>query len=877
MRHFFPLMRNVGLLAPVAAWLLFAASDDSPSRHAPAVAVAAEPEPPARTTAEPDELVESQTDAQDPGQFFESHVRPILVEHCWKCHGEGKLRGGLNMHTRESFLKGGETGPAVSLDQPSTSLLLDAINYRTYEMPPTGKLSAPQIAVLTRWVQSGIPWSDRAELAPMKAESKAEEETDGPPQITEATKQSWSFRTVVRPEVPAVQESAWPRSAVDRFVLSRLESSGLQPAPEAEKAVLLRRAYYDLIGLPPTPAEVRKFLADQSPAAYERVVDRLLASPHYGEKWGRHWLDLVRFAETNSFERDGNKPFAWRYRQYVIQAFNTDKPYDQFIREQLAGDELDHVTRETLIATGYYRLGIWDDEPADPLQALYDDLDDILSTTGQVFLGLTIGCARCHDHKLDPIPQADYYRMLAFFRNVRRFGVRSLDSIEDASLASIATPEQQLADEQTLAEYHADVEQMEAERKAIVDSVRSTFTPEESEQWEDPGFHFPILAKRIPDHLAREDFRRFCTLTHELESKRKSPPKSQHRALAVKENGADCPKTHILVRGNPHVPQEEVQPAFLQVLSPPTPEIVTPAADADSCGRRRALAEWISSPENPLTARVMANRLWQYHFGRGIVGSPNNFGLAGKPPSHPALLDYLASELVAQGWRLKPLHRELMLSSTYRMSSQASSAGLAADPENNLYWRFSPRRLTAEEIRDSILAVNQSLNLNEIGGQSIYTIIPEAILAGQSRPGEGWGQSSEEERRRRSIYIFSKRSLHTPIIESFDAPEGDSTCAVRFSTTQPTQALALLNGDFLHREANVFAANILQEFSESDPAAAIKEILWRVLQRSPADDETRLAIDFYHRAKSKHGLDHAQAVTQVCVLAYNLNEFLYLD
>ena len=366
-------------------------------------------------------------------RFFEQDVLPVLKARCFKCHGGESVKGGLRLSSRAGAIKGGDTGPAVDLKQPEKSLILAAINYESYEMPPGGRLPAKELATLTRWIKLGAPYSP-------KMLEDAGSESHGPPQVNAETKKWWSFQPVRRPHAPKVSNADWNANPIDAFIAHRLAKSGLRPNPPADRVALLRRVTYDLIGLPPTPEDVQRFLADQSDNAWESLVDRLLESPHYGEKWARHWLDLVRYAETNSYERDGAKPYVWRYRDYVIRSLNEDKPYNRFVLEQLAGDEIDEPTADSLIATGYYRLGIWQDEPVDPVASLYNDLDDVLVTTSESMLGLTIGCARCHDHKIDPMPQRDYYRMLAFFRNVRRYGVRSRESVVDASLGEIEAP-----------------------------------------------------------------------------------------------------------------------------------------------------------------------------------------------------------------------------------------------------------------------------------------------------------------------------------------------------------------------------------------------------------------------------------------------------
>jgi mono/diheme cytochrome c family protein len=803
-------------------------------------------------------------------KFFETKVRPILQANCFSCHGaEEKIKGSLRLTSREGLLKGGDSGPVISLEKPDESLLLQAINYSDDpKMPPKGKLSQAQIDTLTRWVQMGVPWPAEAKIKP-----------SGPPPVNAETMNFWSFRPVKRPEVPAMKNARWVTNPIDSFVLAKLEANGLQPAAPAGKAALLRRAYYDLTGLPPSPEEVEAFVADDSPEAYEKVIDRLLASPQYGEKWARHWLDLVRYAETNSFERDGPKPFAWRYRDYVIRSFNDDKPYDQFIREQLAGDELEKPTPESIIATGYYRLGLWDDEPADPLQARYDELDDIVGTTGQAFLGLTVNCARCHDHKIDPIPQKDYYRMLAFFQGVRRYGDRSHESVADASLRPIAAEpteedKQQLKEE--TAKYQKRLDDVQKQISAIEQEAGKDFSDVEKEDFRDEQNRMRLIKKRVPNVLSEEKFKQYVRLTEERDRLRKSPPAPLAKALCVTEVGKVPPPTFVLPRGNPHAKGDAVEPGFLSVLSPPKPEIREPAADAKTSGRRLALANWIASKDNPLTARVMMNRVWQYHFGRGIVRSTSNFGFHGTPPTHPELLDYLAGEFVKQGWRLKPMHKLLMMSSTYRMSSQADPKALAKDPENDLCWRFDMRRLSAEEIRDSVLAVNGSLNRKKMFGPSIYVPIPAEVLAGQSMPGSGWGKSPPEDEVRRSIYIHLKRSLAVPILASFDAPETDASCPVRFATTQPTQALGMVNSKFLNDQAKVFAEFARKQASD-DAAAQVKLVLWRTLQREPTAKETERGVRFLRTMREEHKQDEAAALRSFCLLALNLNEFMYLD
>ncbi len=798
-------------------------------------------------------------------KFFETQVKPVLTANCFACHGAGaNLSGGLQLNNRAALLKGGTSGPAVSLTKPEESLIVQAINYKGRQMPPTGKLSPDKIDILTKWVKMGLPWTPGQEAAPKASGGIV------PPQVTAETKKFWAFQPVRRPAVPTVKNSAWVRSPIDAFILAKLESKGLRPAPSASRAVLIRRAYYDLTGLPPTPEEVREFLADKSPNAWEKVVDRLLASPHYGERWGRHWLDLVRYAETNSFERDGAKPFVWRYRDYVLRALNADKPYDQFIREQLAGDELPNATTETLIATGYYRLGQWDDEPADPEQARYDELDDIVATTGQTFLGLTVNCARCHDHKLDPIPQKDYYSLISFFQGTTRYG----QPVPENSLRPIAPEAERRKHDVEDRAYRAKLDGVQAQMDAIVRTVVADFAPVEKEEFRNETRRPAILRKRVPAKLSQAQFDSYMALARQHSELVKSPPASLEQALVITETGREAPPTHILLRGNPHVPGDEVQPAFLQILSPPPPSI-TPPATTTSSGRRLALANWIASTDNPLTARVIVNRLWQYHFGRGIVRSSSNFGKLGDRPTHPELLDWLASEFVKEGWSLKKMHKMLLLSNTWKMSSQSEAKALAQDPENNLFWRFDMRRLEAEEVRDSILAVNGTLN-SKMFGPSIYPTMPKEVLAGQSVPGAGWLKSTPEEQARRSVYIHIKRSLALPILASFDAADTDTTCPVRFATTQPTQALGMINSTFTNEQARLFA-DLVQQTAGTDPTAEVKFALWRVMQREPTAKEIARGVKFMQRAVTDQHLSQPEALRYFCVVALNLNEFLYLD
>ena len=804
---------------------------------------------------------------EDQLQVFRDEVLPILQQNCLKCHSGDEPEGGLKLTSRQAILAGGESGPALNSDDLAASLLIEAINYESFEMPPTGKLPPTSIDILTAWVKQG---------APMPAgEIEVDSQDHGPPQVNEQTRNHWSFRPLQRPDVPVPADPQWGGNPIDAFVLARLESAGLSPSPPADRRTLIRRVHYDLLGLPPAPSDVEAFAADDSPHAYERLIETLLKSPRYGEQWARYWLDVVRYAESNSYERDNPKPFVWRYRDYVIDAFNKDKPYDQFIREQLAGDELHNASPETIIATGFYRLGLWDDEPVDAELAFYDGLDDIAATTAQAFLGLTMNCARCHDHKLDPISQHDYYSFISFFRNIRHYGVRADETVFAASVRDVSTAEQRTAFEEERRNYEQRVADLRAQLDAVEDDIRPHLQGGEKDDFQDDSVRLGIIGKYIGQHISQNEFDEYARQRKAWTDLRNAPPRSAHQALCITEHGRDCPPTFLLARGSPAAKGDEVFPAFPAVLSAPAPEIIPPESN-ESCGRRLALANWIASPHNPLAARVMVNRIWQWHFGRGLVRSPNNFGLQGDAPTHPQLLDWLAAEFIDRGWSIKQMHRLILTSNTYRMSSAGSPAGLDLDPQNNLFWRFDMRRLRAEEIRDSILAVNGSLNIDKMYGPSIYEVIPPEVLAGQSRPGAGWGTSSPEDRRRRSIYIHVKRSLAVPLLAAFDAADTDFTCPVRFATTQPTQALSMLNSEFVGNEAVVFA-DFVRETAGDVPADQVTFILARVTQRPPEEHEVSRGVRLMASLQTDHDLSHAAALRYFCVLALNLNEFLYLD
>tara|TARA_R110002049_G_scaffold27321_1_gene93930 strand:+ start:21608 stop:24061 length:2454 start_codon:yes stop_codon:yes gene_type:complete len=786
--------------------------------------------------------------AQSAGEVvnFASEVQPILAKKCYACHGPDEAEGGLKFIDQESALAETDSGEyaIVPGDIQASVLIARITSDDEYErMPPEGDPVAPEeIALLKRWIEQGATWTKH-----------------------------WAFEPMRNDQPPTVANPDWQSNGIDAFIFHSLAENRLAPNPPADPAALVRRVYYDLIGLPPTVQQVQEFVDSDDPQAYEHLVDELLDSPHYGERWGRHWLDLVRFAETNSFERDGTKVNAWKYRDYVIKSFNDDKPYDRFVREQLAGDELDDVTVESLTATGYYRLGIWDDEPADPLQSRYDELDDIITTTGQAFLALTINCARCHDHKIDPIPQTDYYSMLSFLEDLTTFGERRDKEINnqiDVSSEEI----RELYSENARVQKAIEQEMYEIEQAGIakMDGVDQRATEGAKKDRK------RVLEKKLRSHLEPQQWDRYRELkkqaTETTRQYKTLPPRETVMGIAKYREIKD--PTFVLFRGNPHSPADEVSPRFPTLFGVDSPSLNLSGNSRGSSGRRRVLADWIASENNMLTARVMANRLWQFHFGRGIVRSSNNFGQLGTPPTHPELLDWLAQQLIKADWKLKPMHRLIMSSHTYRMSSAGRDDALAIDPSNDLFWRFDPRRLSAEEVRDSFLAINGSLN-RKVYGPSIYPQLSQEVLAGQSKPGSGWGKSSRDEQNRRSVYIHVKRSLLTPMLSAFDFPDPDLTCEARFATLQPGQALSLLNSEFVHEQAARLANSI--NAADGPNEDVVRNTIRAVLSRDAAPKEVERGCQLIDQLQQEDGVGRERAVQLYCLSVLNWNEFLFID
>jgi len=640
-------------------------------------------------------------------------------------------------------------------------------------------------------------------------------------------REHWAFRPVRAQAVPAAKDPSWARTPIDAFILAKLEEKGWKPAAPAEPRAILRRVYLNLTGMPPTLAEQEAFLRDPSPQSLDRVIDDLLARPAYGERYARRWLDLARYADTNAYERDALKPSVWRYRDYVIRSLNADKPFDRFALEQLAGDELPNATAETVIATGFHRLGPWDDEPADPKTDRFDQLDDIVSTTSQVFLGLTVACARCHDHKFEPLTMHDYYRMVAVFDPLKRpqDGRTDLD-------APAAVREQRAA--------------FARRDRAITDLQRRNNL-------------LRLLAGGTADGVARE-----------IDALRRETPDTI-RGYFLTEDTPSPPTTHILLRGSAERPGAKVGPGVPSVLAEKQPEFLKP--DSYTTRRRLSLANWITDPKNPLTARVIVNRVWQWHFGEGLVRTESDFGTHGEPPTHPELLDWLADWFINDGWSVKRLHRLILSSNTYRQSStqySVVSTQYSVDPDNRLLWRFPYRRLEVEAIRDSVLTVSGQLNL-EMGGAGVFLPIPKEALEGHSDPKTVWTPSDDWSASRRTVYAVVKRSLTNPLLETLDLCDTARSTAKRTTTTVAPQALTLFNGEFVNQQAGHLADRLENE-AGPDEAKQIELAYRLALCRAPREREVELMRAFLE--KSGGGRPAREQMGRVI---FNLNEFVYPD
>lgn len=652
--------------------------------------------------------------------------------------------------------------------------------------------------------------------------------------ITADDRSHWAFQPVKRPVVPNVKNVAWCRNEIDRFVLAKLEEKGWSPTDSPGPLALLRRVHFDLVGLPPTPEEQAAFLRDHSVEALDRVVDELLARPQYGERWARHWLDLARYAESNGFERDAAKPSVWRYRDWVIRSFNSDKPYDRFLTEQIAGDELPDASSESVIATGFHRLGPWDDEPSDPKQDRFDQLDDMVSATSEVFMGLTIGCARCHNHKFEPLTALDYTRMVAVFAPLKRpqEGRTELD-------VPIGSPEQV----RRLNERDAKIAQIQKRLEVLRVNSETTDLSKENGlaiRWFETQIQ--CLIKETPD---------------------------LPRAYVFLDSAKEIPATNLLNRGQATSPGPLVSPGFPAVLVATQPSF---HSSTDQTSQRRlTLARWLARPDHPLTARVIVNRVWQFHFGEGLVRTPSDFGTAGDPPTHPELLDWLADWFVHEGkWSIKALNRLILTSQTSRMGKQSRAEYLAEDPDGLLLWRLPYRRLEVEAIRDGMLAVSGRLNPT-MYGPSMYPPIPKGALEGNSDPDKIWKASDERQASRRTIYAFVKRTMVVPMIEVLDFCDTTRSSAKRQITNTAPQALAMFNGEFVSQQAAFFADRVIREAGD-DRTQRIQRAYVLALGRQARDAEVSSWLAFLVR----EGNDR-DAMIRLARVLFNLNEFAFPD
>ena len=790
-------------------------------------------------------------------EFFEKHVRPIFVERCEACHSaaKGKTSGGLALDTRDGWLEGGDSGPPVTPGKPDESLLIKAVRYDDDgpQMPPDdhgGKLADGLVAALVDWVARGAP---DPRVAQARIGGMSPDEARG----------WWSFQKVQPVELPAVQNTGWPAGDIDRFVLAELEKHGLTPAAAAQRRVLLRRATFDLTGLPPTPAEVEAFVNDAAPGAFERVVNRLLASPAYGQRWARHWLDVARYADyydANPATRTASCEIteAWRYRDWVVDALNADLPFDQFVVHQIAGDLLPSPTGEEvypagLIATTFLSNGVWDRGDADKEKIISDMVDDNIDVVGKTFLGLTLGCARCHDHKFDPITTADYYGMAGIFYSTHilkdlgakgaEYTMNRVPLVPAAVVAQRQQAEQQLAAaEEAIKKFDEARKNQQAAEQAVADSV-----PANNGSVENAPAETNSTDHESPTAASDRERAELVAARDKLQNEMPAP---LPLAIAVQEGGTagglfpaiqDVP---IHIRGSYARPGEVVPRRLPTILAGEAQPPIT-----DGSGRRQ-LAAWIAAADNPLTPRVIVNRVWQWHFGAGLVRTPSNFGKLGEPATHPELLDYLAAKFVAEGWSIKQLHRQIMLSATYQQASAHSREAVEADPENRWLGRFAARRLEAEAIRDAMMFVAGGLDMT-LGGAAG----DDLTIA------------------RRSLYVQTARWDRSGFGTLFDAANPDASAEARTVSTVAPQALLLLNHEFVLGQARRLAERLLRE-ATSDDAARIAYAYQLLFARAPTAEEVAVAERVLQSAGAA---EPAAAWTDFAHVLLCSNEFVYLD
>jgi mono/diheme cytochrome c family protein len=839
---------------------------------------------------------------------FANDVEPILERSCRSCHGDTAPMGRLDLSTRESLLRGGTRGADVVPGNAADSRLYRRVaGLEQPAMPAKGApLTPKEIAALKQWIDEGARWdaptstnASRSAAALAALENRV---------ITPEERNYWAFKLPVQSPLPDVGSGF--TNPIDRFLEAARRTHAVKPAPKADRRTLVRRAYLDLLGLPPTPAQVDAFVADRSPDAWERLIDSLLASPHYGERYGRLWLDIARYADSAGFEYDTHRPNAWRYRDYVIKSFNDDKPYDRFLIEQIAGDEMDGRTNDSLVATGFLRMGprVLFREKDNP-ERRYDYLDEIIGTIGKGTLGLTVNCARCHNHKFDPIAQKDYYRFeAALFGYVETEVPLAPKAEADAYMAKNQEIDAKIAalkaDIEHLEHPYRDRLQLEQIKAKFPDNVVRVLAKPESERT--PGEKLlatqvlkaaSVSSAAVDRVLTAEDNDRKKALAAQIATLTAERPKpipmaeiatdGDYRSspLGEGDDTISCPKCRIpvpgagpylhqgpgryqvppswfLIRGDVENHGSQMTPGFIDVITYGNPPTEIPRPDGRTSGRRLALAQWIASPQNPMTARVIVNRLWQKHFGRGIVATLENFGKMGDPPTHPELLDWMAVDL-EKDWSLKRISKLMMMSEAYQMASAFSDAAdMTSDPENRYLWRFRPQRLEAEIVRDNMLAVGGNINL-EVGGEPIFPYVPKEILTSQYR-GKWINTPDGPAAWRRGVYVYQRRSLPYPMFDTFDHPDMNVTAGARHVSTVPTQALTLLNNPFVLSEASLFASRVSGQ--AGDPSSQV-DLAYRIALARPATPG-EIAIGI--------GLIKSQSLEAFAHVVLNLDEFLYM-
>jgi hypothetical protein len=799
-------------------------------------------------------------------------IRPILAERCYACHGPTKQKSGLRLDSGVAAIKGGDSGPGIVPGRSAASRLIQAVAGASgvARMPPKGeRLSARQVALLKSWIDQG-------------AHAPAGETAAG---SSIPRSQHWSFQAPMRPREPAVKNSAWTRNPIDRFILARLEKEGLNPSSEACRAMLIRRLTLDLLGLPPAPADVEAFVNDPSPAAYENLVERLLASPHYGERWGRHWLDLARYADSNGFNIDAPRSI-WKYRDWVLAALNRDLPFDEFTIEQIAGDLLPNATVDQVIATGFQRNTLINEEGGIDLEQFrVEALVDRVNTTGAVFLGLTVGCAQCHDHKFDPISQRDYYQLLAFYNNA------------DEPTLEVPTPEQQRQGRQIRARSR----ELQAQMRGI-----DTTSPAKQRAWE-KGLSFADLdrlSSPVRAILEVPEVQRSHEQKETLAAVYGMGDRCRHLLGGLGNPSPLVPAAHLYIglsrialekqitalrKSEPRVTttlvmreRREPRATYIHLggdflrkgvrVAPGTPSVLHPfPAGATGHATRLDVARWLVEPRNPLTPRVVMNRFWQHYFGLGLVETENDYGTQGTPPSHPELLDWLATEFVARAWSMKAMHRLIVTSATYRQASRARSDLAMVDPRNRLLGRQSRSRLDAEVIRDAAL-VASGLLAREIGGPSVFPPQPDGVFR-LTQVQREWKANSGPSRYRRGLYTHFWRSAPYPALTVFDAPESTTACTRRNRSNTPLQALTLLNDPAYFEMAQSLGTRIRRETAATD-SARIDYGFRLCLGRPATGAEAERLLRLLASLRAGHANDDQAAWTTMGRVLLNLDEFI---